>query len=235
MTKTQDLIKDLEASSNNNDAVFLQGFFKTGPGQYGEGDRFLGVRVPQTRKIAAKYQDDTTLNELQELLKNKWHEVRQTALFIMVSQFKKADEAKRKKLFELYIKNISIGINNWDLVDVTCPRIVGMYLLDKDHKPLYELAKGDLWQKRVSIISTFWFLNNGDPYDTYKLAEILVNEKHDLLQKAVGWSLREMGKLDLNLLYQFLDKHAKTMPRTALRYSLEKLSTDRKGHYMNIE
>jgi 3-methyladenine DNA glycosylase AlkD len=109
-----------------------------------------------------------------------------------------------------------------------------MYLLDKDHKPLYKLAKGDLWQKRVSIVSTFWFLKFGDPYDTYKLAEVLVYEKHDLLQKAVGWALREMGKLDLDLLYQFLDKYASTMPRTALRYSLEKLSPDKKHHYMNL-
>lgn len=234
MSTINQLINDVKAAGNVDDAMFLQRFFKTGPGEYGEGDRFLGLRVPQTRKIAAKYQD-LTPEGIQELLNNKWHEVRQAALFVMVDQFKKADEAKRKELYELYIKNIGIGINNWDLVDVTCPRIIGYYLFNKDPKPLYELAKGDLWQKRVSIISTFWFLKNGNPIDTYKLAEILVNERHDLLQKAVGWSLREMGKLDLNLLYQFLDKYASGMPRTALRYSLEKLSTEKKQHYMTIE
>jgi 3-methyladenine DNA glycosylase AlkD len=229
-----DLIRELVSAGNQSDALFLQGFFKTGPGEYGEGNRFLGIRVPKTRQIAAKYQKDLSLNDLDSLLKNKWHEVRQAALFIMVGQFKKADDVKRKKIYELYINNIGKGINNWDLVDVTCPRIVGMYLVEKDHQPLYKLAKGGLWQKRVSIISTFWFLKYGNPADTYKLAEILVYEDHDLLQKAVGWALREMGKLDDQLLYKFLDKYAATMPRTALRYSLEKTPLNKKQYYMAI-
>jgi 3-methyladenine DNA glycosylase AlkD len=234
LSTTSKLIGELKAAGNVSDAVFLQRFFKTGPGEYVEGDRFLGIRVPQTRKIASSYQDRLSIKELDSLLANRWHEVRQAALFVMVNQFKKADEAKREEIYQLYIKNISKGINNWDLVDVTCPRIVGMYLLEKDHKPLYKLARGDLWQKRVSIVSTFWFLKYGDPTDTYTLAEILVYEQHDLLQKAVGWALREMGKSDGQLLRQFLDKYASTMPRTALRYSLEKMTNTDKQHYMGL-
>ena len=151
----------------------------------------------------------------------------------MTMQYPKSNH--KKDIYDLYIKHIGVGINNWDLVDVTSPRIVGAYLSNKDKKPLYELAKGNLWQKRVSIISTFYFLSyNDNPIDTYQLAEILVNEQHDLLQKAVGWALREMGKRDGTLLRQFLDKHAATMPRTALRYSLEKLSQTEKNYYMGL-
>jgi len=169
---------------------------------------------------------------LDSLLQNKWHEVRFAALVVMRSNFKKSDTKGQKAIFDLYIKCIGKGINNWDLVDVSCPNIVGAYLYKEDHKTLYDLAKGGLWQKRVSVISTFYFLRQGDPSDTYKLAEILVYEEHDLLQKAVGWSLREMGKLDDSLLYSFLDKYAATMPRTALRYSLEKVPTAKKNMYM---
>jgi len=139
-----------------------------------------------------------------------------------------------KSLDELYIKNINKGINNWDLIDLTSPKIVGAYLLKKDRSVLYKLAKGSLWHKRVSIISTFWFLKHGELQDTYKLAEVLLCEKHDLLQKAVGWSLREMGKFDFKLLCKFLDEYAATMPRTALRYSLEKFPQERRQYYMKL-
>jgi 3-methyladenine DNA glycosylase AlkD len=232
---TQKLIAELEASTNPSQAILLQGFFKTGPGEYGAGDRFLGLKVPQTRTIANKYVKILSLDDINELLQNKWHEVRQAAIFIMIVQYKKADKTSQKQLYDLYIKNIGKGINNWDLVDISCPHIVGAYLFNKDRQPLYELAKDGLWQKRVSIISTFWFLREGEPADTYKLAEILVNEKHDLLQKAVGWSLREMGKLDDQLLCQFLDKYAGTMPRTALRYALEKFPSGKKQYYMGLK
>jgi len=234
MNKRKEFIDELVARGNQSDAVFLQRFFKTGPGEYGEGDRFLGLRVPQTRAIAKKYYNDLSLDDLEKLLGNKWHEVRQAALFVMVLQYPKSQH--KKELYNLYISQIGKGINNWDLVDVTCPRIVGAYLSDKDKSPLYELAKGDLWQKRVSIISTFYFLSyQQNPIDTYRLAEILVYEQHDLLQKAVGWSLREVGKLDGQLLRQFLDKYAATMPRTALRYALEKMPDSDKKHYMSLK
>jgi 3-methyladenine DNA glycosylase AlkD len=229
------LVIALKAKENPRQALLLQGFFKTGPGEYGAGDRFLGLKVPQTRAIAKDFTDELDANDLSQLLSNKWHEVRQAALFVMVSQYKKGNKNIQQQLYDLYIKNIGKGINNWDLVDVTCPRIVGIYLLNKDRKPLYDLAKGDLWQKRVSIISTFWFLREGEPGDIYALAEILVYEKHDLLQKAVGWALREMGKLDDSLLEQFLNKYATSMPRTALRYALEKMPLAKKQHYMNLK
>ncbi|MEI6237244.1 MAG: DNA alkylation repair protein [Candidatus Saccharibacteria bacterium] len=235
MAIVQDLISELESAGNQADALFLQGFFKTDPGEYGEGDRFLGVRVPQTRKIACRYAKDLKVEDLDVLLQSKWHEVRFAALVVMRSNFKKSDAEGQKAIFDLYLKHIGKGINNWDLVDVSCPNIVGTYLYKKGRRPLYDLAKGSLWQKRVSIISTFYFLREGDPSDTYKLAEILVNENHDLLQKAVGWSLREMGKLDDSLLYSFLDKYAATMPRTALRYSLEKVPTHKKNKYMQAK
>jgi len=233
MSAPTQLISDLMAGANPSDASFLQRFFKTGKGEYGEGDRFLGLRVPQTRALAKKYYKVLTIADLEALLGNKWHEIRQAALVAMTLQYPKS--GNQKALYDLYIRQIGKGINNWDLVDVTCPRIVGAYLFDKDHDPLYELAKGDLWQKRVSIISTFYFLREGEPIDTYQLAEILVNEQHDLLQKAVGWSLREMGKLDSQLLRQFLDTHAATMPRTALRYALEKLPDAEKRRYMDAK
>jgi 3-methyladenine DNA glycosylase AlkD len=229
------LLNDLKQASNPSQAILLQGFFKTGLGEYGAGDRFLGLKVPQTRLIANKYAKTLSIADLEDLLQNKWHEVRQTALFVMVAQYQKGDKNTQQRLYDLYIKNIGKGINNWDLVDVTCPRIVGVHLLNKNREPLYKLAKGGLWQKRVSIISTFWFLRQGDPGDTYKLAEQLVYEQHDLLQKAVGWSLREMGKLDDQLLCQFLDKYATTMPRTALRYALEKFPSGKKQHYMGLK
>lgn len=236
MSTAKDIITELEAAGNTGDAIFLQRFFKTGPGEYGEGDRFLGIRVPKTRQIAAKYQKDLGIDDIEKLLANKWHEVRQAALFIMVGQYKKADTKYQSQLYDLYLKQIGKGINNWDLVDVTCPRIVGAYLSGKSHDRLYELAKGSLWQKRVSIISTFYFLSYDDnPIDTYNLAEVLVCEQHDLLQKAVGWALREMGKRDGQLLRQFLDKYAATMPRTALRYSLEKMATAEKQYYMAMK
>lgn len=236
MTKiSKKLISELKTKSNQSDAIFLQRFFKTRPGEYGEGDRFLGIRVPITREIAKQYIKDLEIVGLTELLQNKWHEVRLAALIIMQAQFKKASQDKQQDLYELYSNNIGKGINNWDLVDVSCPNIVGAYLYDKNRFPLYELAEGELWHKRVSIISTFYYLKCGEPGDTYNLAEKLVYEKHDLLQKAVGWSLREMGKLDNQLLEKFLTTFAATMPRTALRYSIEKLPPAQKNYFMNLK
>lgn len=233
MSKRTALIAELQAHANQSDAVFAQQFFKTGPGEYGEGDRFLGLRVPQTRAIAKKYQHDLTVNDFDAMLNNKWHEVRLAALVSMVNTYKKS--STQKEYYELYMRHIGQGINNWDLVDMSCPNIIGAYLSDSDRAPLYELAKGGLWHKRVSIISTFYFLRNEqNPIDTYQLAELLVAEKHDLLHKAVGWALREMGKVDSQLLRQFLNTYAATMPRTMLRYAIEKLSDTERQHYMNI-
>lgn len=233
MNTTRQVIEELESCGNRSDAVFLQRFFKTGPGEYGEGDRFLGVRMPAARAIVKKHYKALTIDDIQTLLDSKWHEVRIAAVIAMNMQYPKS--AHKQELYKLYIHNIGRGINNWDLIDISCPHIVGAHLFDKDHAPLYELAQGGLWHKRVAIISTFYFLREDEPVDTYKLAEILVNEKHDLLHKAVGWALREMGKKEGVLLRQFLDDHAATMPRTALRYALEKLPDAERKHYMQLK
>lgn len=230
MHATNKIISELKASSNTADAVFLQRYFKTGPGEYGEGDRFLGVRMPATRAIVKQQYKYLSIADIQNLLDSKWHEARIAAVIAMNMQYTKSSQ--KEELFRLYVKNIGKGINNWDLVDISCPHIVGAYLFDKDHAPLYDLAKGGLWHKRTAIISTFYFLREGEPVDTYQLAEILVHEEHDLLQKAVGWALREMGKKEGTLLRQFLDTHAATMPRTALRYALERLPEQERRYYM---
>lgn len=219
---------------NPEDAAFLQRFFKTGVGEYGEGDLFLGIRVPTVRSMTKRYTNELTTQDIQELLNSKWHEVRLSGVVAMTYQYPKADTATKKALYQIYIKNIGKGINNWDLVDVSCPHIIGAYLYDKDRSDLYQLAKGGIWHKRVSIISTFYFLRRSDITDTLQLAENLVQERHDLLQKAVGWALREMGKVDDTVLYSFLNTHAATMPRTMLRYSLEKIPQTKKQHYMDL-
>jgi 3-methyladenine DNA glycosylase AlkD len=227
------LLAEITAYENPESGLFLQRFFKTGPGEYGEGDLFLGLKVPQTRAIVQKYYKDITISDLRLLLGSKWHEVRLAAVIIMCKQYPKSEYKLQKQIYNLYIAQTGKGINNWDIVDISCPYIIGAHLFNRNREPLYELAKGGLWQKRVSIISTFYFLRHGEPVETYNLAEILVYEKHDLLQKAVGWSIREMGKRDGQLLRQFLDTYAATMPRTALRYSLEKLTDSEKRSYMN--
>ena len=227
------LESELIANHNKDDALFLQRFFKTGKGQYGEGDHFLGLRVPLTRSITKKYYKDLSMQDLDYLVSNKWHEVRMAGLVAMVMQYPKS--SNQTALYNLYISQIGLGINNWDLVDISCPRLVGAFLFDKNRDILYALAQQGLWQKRVSIISTFYFLREGQTKETYNLAEILVNDSHDLIQKAVGWSLREMGKVDNKKLLKFLDTYAATMPRTALRYSLEKQPTDIKQHYMDLK
>jgi 3-methyladenine DNA glycosylase AlkD len=229
------IITELHNCANASDAVFLQRFFKTGPGEYGEGDKFLGIRMPKQRQVAKRYAVNAELGDMQALLKNEYHEVRMTALLIMTYQFKKAEQNHQKALYDLYIKQAGKAINNWDLVDVTAPHIVGAYLTKKNRDDLYMLAKGDLWQRRISIISTFWFIKLCDFSDALNLAEILVYDKHDLIHKAVGWVLREISKYEPKLLYDYLDKYAGTMPRTALRYALEKTPSELKRYYMNLK
>ena len=231
------IINELEELASADDAVFLQRFFKTGPGEYGEGDSFLGVRNPQTRTIAKKYYKDVSNQQLKLLLASKWHEVRLCALVMMnFSMASKATEQTRKKqIFDLYISQITSSINNWDLVDISAPHVVGEYLINnKDRTILLKLAEGDLWQKRVAIISTFAFIRKNDFEYATLLCKKLMYEKHNLMYKAVGWTMREIGKKDKSILLNILDKHASTMPRTALRYSIEKLSQDEKSYYMNM-
>jgi 3-methyladenine DNA glycosylase AlkD len=217
-----DLRKELREKANKEKAKNLQRFFKTGPGDYGEGDCFLGVMVPEQRKIAKKYVN-LGWNDLNKLICSKFHEERLTALLILVEKFKKADEAERKQLYNFYLKNRKY-VNNWDLVDLTAPKIVGAYLENKDKSLLYKFTRSkNIWEKRIAVLSTFYYIQKGDCQDAIKIAEILKNDKHDLIQKAVGWMLREAGKrCGKKNEEEFLKKNYKIIPRTMLRYAIEK-------------
>lgn len=206
-------------------------FFKTGPGQYGEGDAFIGVTIPDTRKVAKKFQH-LPLPKLKTLLSSSIHEERMLAIFILVLQFNKADEKQRTVLVDFYLANLS-GINNWDLVDSSSYSILGVWLLDKNRAVLYKFAKSkNIWKRRIAIVSTMTFIRNGQLDDTFKIAELLLNDEHDLIQKAVGWLLREAGKKDERRLKKFLDKYHKTMPRTMLRYAIERFDESTRKHYL---
>lgn len=221
----------LDFLSTPEKRAFLPYFFKTGKGQYGEGDKFLGVVVPDTRKVA-KANKMLPFDELEKLLKNEYHECRLCALLILVERFKKAGEDEQTEIVDFYLSQTQ-WINNWDLVDLTAYNIVGEYLLDKDRAILYQLADSDLlWDQRIAIVSTMAFIRKGDLDDTFALSERLLMHKHDLMQKAVGWMLREAGKRDKDKLCQFLDRNHKIMPRTMLRYSIEKFELEERAHYM---
>lgn len=236
MANNVDTLKQVfVALKDDNKAKQLQSFFKTGKGEYGEGDKFLGITMPQIRLLVSKYYNDISLEDLKQLLASKWHEIRMFALLVMVKQFNKADEKTQKELYTLYVEQIGKAINNWDLIDVTCPHIIGAYEYKYKTNLYDKLLKGGLWHKRVAIISTFYMLKRGQTKPTYDLACKLVYQNHDLLHKAVGWSMREVGKVDLALLLKFLDQYASTMPRTSLRYAIEKLSKDQKHYYMTLK
>lgn len=206
-------------------------FFKTGSGQYGEGDKFLGVTVPQQRKVAKKFKD-LPLTEVEKLVKSPWHEERLTGLFILVGQYQKADLKTKKEIAGFYHKNRAC-VNNWDLVDSSAPYILGDYLLNHSRAVLYRLVKSkSVWDRRIAIIATLNFIRLGQYDDTLRLSEQLLGDKHDLIQKAVGWMLREVGKKDQKTLLKFLDIHAAKMPRTALRYSIEHLQPNQRQHYL---
>jgi len=232
MSGAKDVLKELHALANARKAIDLQRFFKTGPGDYAEGDIFLGIVVPKTRVVAKRYVD-LPLPEIKKLTQSAYHEVRFCGLLILVKQFEKAgSKAGQKRLFDFYIKQLKAGyINNWDLIDVTGVRM-GKYLTDQKSSLsfLKKLAKSDdLWERRMSVIFTFSFQKIGDPYPTLEMADILLKDDHDLIHKAVGWALREVGKMDGPLLRNYLKENAHQMPRTMLRYSIEKFSpTERK-------
>ncbi len=226
----------LNLHANKAKALLCQRFFKTAPGQYGHGDIFLGLTVPQQRKIAKQYLH-LTLSELQSILQTNIHEQRLTSLIILTEQYKRATKennpSQQKAIYTLYLNNTKY-INNWDLVDVTAPQIVGNYLLDKDRNILYQLAKSShLWEKRISIVSTFTFIRNHQFHDTLVISKLLLNDHHDLIHKAVGWMLREVGKKDQSILEQFLKQHLNQLPRTTLRYAIEKFPEQKRKEYLN--
>ena len=223
--------QELKSLANPEKAKLLQGFFKTGPEQYGEGDVFLGLTVPQIRVIAKQHFKDISLAEVQSLVESKYHEFRMCGLIILTYKYEKFPSG-RKEIYDFYLKNTKY-INNWDLVDVTTPRIVGTYLLDKDRSVLYNLAKSsDLWEKRIAVLATFPFIRNNDFKDCLAISEILLDDKHDLIHKAVGWMLREIGKKNQAIEEEFLNKHYKTMPRTMLRYAIERFEEGKRKGYL---
>lgn len=231
VTRTEEIRKELEAYIDPVKREYLPNFFKTGKGQYGEGDKFLGVVVPNTRLVAKKHKEEP-FEVMAELLQSEWHECRLCALLMLVERFKKSGEKERKVIYDFYLTQTA-RINNWDLVDLSAPYIVGEYLKDKPREDLYRLADSTLlWDQRIAVVATITLIRNGDFIDILRLSELLLRHPHDLMQKAVGWMLREMGKRDKDLLLQFLDNYAREMPRTMLRYSIEKLTEEERKHYM---
>jgi 3-methyladenine DNA glycosylase AlkD len=223
--------KEIKKNANPQKAILLQRFFKTGPGEYGEGDKFLGIMVPVQRSIAKKYKE-LSLKDIRELLNSNIHEERLIALLILVEQYKKGDEQKKEDIFTFYHLHRK-RINNWDLVDLTAHIISGSYLMDKDKSILYKLAESkNIWDRRIAVISTFHFIKNNVFVDSLCIAEKLLNDKHDLIHKAVGWMLREIGNRDMNTEEGFLEKHYKKMPRTMLRYAIEKFPEKKRLAYL---
>lgn len=234
MTKTVEIRAEITALANPEKAQILSRFFKTGKGEYGYGDKFLGVTVPQIRSVIKQYAAKTDITEILPLLSDKYHECRMGALLLLVSKYsdKKSTSADKEQIFGIYTGNTRY-INNWDLVDLSAPGIPGAHLYGKDCTLLYRYAaSNDMWKQRIAIVSTFTFIRNGDNTHTFSLAEKLLGTKEDLIQKAAGWMLREAGKRDKPSLEKFLTKHAAGMPRTMLRYAIEKFPENERKHYM---
>lgn len=229
----KDVSETLQGSGNPAIANHSKKFFKAVPGGYGEGDKFHGIRVPNIRKTARQFKE-MPLHEIEKLIQSDYHEERLCGLIIMVNKVKKTDEARKKVFYDTYLTNTAY-INNWDLVDTSAEYIIGAYLINKERTILYDLAKSsDLWERRIAIMSTFHFIKNNEFTDTLALAELLLNEEHDLIHKAVGWMLREVGKRNLEIETAFLDKYTKAMPRTMLRYAIEKFEENKRQHYLNL-
>jgi 3-methyladenine DNA glycosylase AlkD len=234
--KYNSLIKELKSKGNPLKAKLLAGFFKTEKGQYGEGDIFLGITVPESRKIAHKYYE-LPLSDVSKIIKNKYHEVRLVAILILLHKYRQAstrqDLVENKKIVDFYLSQTRY-INNWDLVDLSASYIVGDYLLNKNKNILLKLAKSkNLWERRIAIISTFGFIYKGESKWTFRIIKILMNDKHDLIHKACGWMLREVGKrVSESDLTTFLDEYGTTMQRTMLRYAIERLPEQKRLYYL---
>lgn len=224
---------DLNRCKNSEKAEFLPKYFNAFPGGYGEGDQFLGIKVPDQRKVAKKYYKSVSLEAVQELLREPFHEYRLTALIMLVYKFEKAKtEREKKEIVDLYLENI-LYVNNWDLVDSSADKILGAYLMDKDREILYKFARSDhLWKQRIAVISTFYFIRRDDFNDSLEIAKILLRHEHDMIHKAVGWMLREIGKRNFSKEFEFLKVHYQEMPRTMLRYAIEKFEPELREKFL---
>ncbi len=229
------LLQEMLLKEDPSQVEGLSRFFKTGPGQYGEGDIFLGIKVPTTRAVVKSYWKELTLNDLKECVINPYHEVRLAALLALVEMFShsKKDRAFQKECVDFYLSHTD-RINNWDLVDLSCYPLLGVWLLDKDRSLLYDLARDGktIWEQRIGIVSTMTFIRHGQLDDTFSIADILLHHPHDLIHKAVGWLLREAGKKDEAALTEFLKSRYKTMPRTMLRYAIEKFPEEKRAVFL---
>lgn len=229
------VIKELNKHQSDKELEKIQRYFKTEDGDYGHGDKFIGIRMGTIFTLAKRY-FDIPIGEIEKLLESPVHEYRVAGISIMdkQSRARKTSEARRKEMYDLVMRRTD-RINNWDLADLAALHITGTYLLDKPRKILYKLAKSkNIWERRLAIVSTAQFIRNGELDDTFTIAEVLVNDKHDLIHKATGWMLRFAGDKDKKRLLSFLNKYAATMPRTLLRYSIEKLDKKQKDHYMSL-
>ena len=231
------LLDDMLRNACPAEVPGLSRFFKTGPGQYGEGDRFLGIKVPVTRSVVKQHWRETGFSELEECIGSPYHEVRLAALLTLVEIFSHArrDRALQQRCVDFYLSHTD-RINNWDLVDLSCYPLLGQWLLDKDRSLLYELAQNGktIWEQRIGIVSTLQFIRHGQTADTFAISDILLCHKHDLIHKAVGWMLREAGKRDKAALCAYLDANASRMPRTMLRYAIEKFPEDERRRYLAV-
>jgi 3-methyladenine DNA glycosylase AlkD len=227
----KEITKELEKLANADQAVNLQRFFKTGPGEYGEGDLFRGIKLPPLRGLARSFKD-ASLKAITVLLHSRYHEDRSLALFILVDQYKRGDEAVRKTIYDLYLANTRY-INNWDLVDQSAPSIVGLHLLERSRSSLLRMARSQsLWERRIAVLATFQFIKHGQFEDATRVAEILLEDKEDLIHKAVGWMIREIGNRNPAAERKFLAKHYRDMPRTMLRYAIEKFPEKERLSYL---
>ena len=231
MRKASGALREMRALRNPARAAALLRFFKTGPGQYGEGDQFLGLTLPQVRQLLRDYRD-LSLAEIEKLLESKWHEARTLAVALMAERYPKATPKERVAMYRLYLRRTD-RINNWDLVDISAPAIVGGHLLERSRAPLRRLARSmSVWERRIAMVATASFIRRDQFDDTLELARLLSSDRHDLIHKATGWMLREVGKRDERVLRKFLDRHGADLPRTALRYSLERMSPAIRKRYM---
>lgn len=232
MISANTIIQDLKKVADKEKAIVYLRFFKTGKGEYGEGDNFIGVVVPKQKVIAKKYYKEIDYMELKKLILHSIHEVRNTAVHILNMKYLKAQDEEKKKIVDFYFENIK-GFNNWDLIDISAPKILGEYFYKRRRDKIYEYADSkNLWKERVAVLTTFYFLRNDDFGDTLKFAKKFLTHKHDLIHKATGWMLREIGKRNKNVLEDFLKRYCKIMPRTMLRYAIEKFSKSARDKYL---